>query len=166
MKVPDWGLTGPVDYVPTGHVPAFSVRAVQRCGPMMPELFYGYLEVEFGLRLRRFGCAIYGHGELCRKYRKLAADRRERNNEEPRGPILGLRPYDWRRCYTLRNEIYVLRSSGHTTTALRVAAIRGILKPLAWLPFRPREAAVHLQKNARAILDGWMGRLGRTLEPD
>lgn len=71
----------------------------------------------------------------------------------------------WRRFYSLRNLLHVLVSTGHTSTAVRVAAVRGVAKPLANLPFAPRVSAHTLRWNARAIRDAFGGRLGRTVEP-
>jgi hypothetical protein len=72
----------------------------------------------------------------------------------------------WRRYYSLRNLIYLLRQHGHTLTALRVTILRGVAKPLLNLPLRPVLGLRHLRSNLRAARDGWTGRLGRQVSPD
>jgi hypothetical protein len=38
--------------------------------------------------------------------------------------------------------------------------------PMGNLLVSPREAVTHLKMNLRAARDAWLGRMGRTLEPD
>ena len=72
----------------------------------------------------------------------------------------------WKRYYSLRNTIYVLRRFGHPVTAARVTLVTGFAKPLANLVVSPRRAVQHLGLNWRASRDGWTNRMGRTVEPD
>ena len=72
---------------------------------------------------------------------------------------------DWRRYYSLRNQIAVLRRYGYTTTAARIALVRGLGKPVANLPRSPRRAVHALRQNVRAAWDGWRGHLGMTIDP-
>jgi glycosyltransferase involved in cell wall biosynthesis len=163
QRVPDGELTGPVplDYVAGGHLPLFSVRAIRDVGPFSSALFFGLSEIEYGLRLRRAGYTIYGHGELWLEGRARAG----RLNTVIR-PGLRLPELAWRRYYGLRNTIYVLRTYGHPGSALRVTLVRGLAKPLANLPVSPRSAIRHLRLNWKACRDAWAGRMGRVVEPD
>jgi hypothetical protein len=43
--------------------------------------------------------------------------------------------------------------------------VRGIGKPLANVFVHPRAALGHLRLNLKAARDGWVGRMGRTVEP-
>lgn len=147
-----------VDYVPTGVFPAFNVGAVRDVGVFDVDLFYGSSEVEYGLRLRRAGYRIVANPILWTQLGRQSA--------LTAGPRVTLRPFTWRRYYSLRNQIYLLRRSGHATTAVRVAVVRGLLKPLLNLPRAPRQAWLHLRWNARAVADGWRGRMGRTYDPE
>lgn len=147
-----------VDYVPTNVFPAFRVEAVRTVGTLDARLFFGFSEVEYGLRLRNAGRTLYANPELWKRLgRKTAITA---------GPRFGLRPANWRRYYSLRNQVYVLRSNGHPRVALRVGLVRGLLKPLLHLPIRPRAAISHLRLGWPAVRDGWRGRLGRTIDPD
>lgn len=160
IRVPEEELHGkvPVDYLATNHFPMFRFAAIRDVGPFDARLFFGSSEVEYGLRLRRGGYQIYAHGD---RWRSMRPDRTD--PLRPRGRVT---EPNWRRYYSLRNQIHLLRSGGYTRTALRLIVIRGLLKPIVNLPLTPRLAVDNLRLNVRAIRDGWAGRLGRTLEPD
>src|SRR5207244_290313 len=81
-------------------------------------------------------------------------------------PARRVEPWSWRRYYSLRNLIIILIRSGDRRSAVRIALVVGLLKPLANLPSSPRVAATHIRGNLKAIRDGFGGRLGRRLEPD
>jgi glycosyltransferase involved in cell wall biosynthesis len=162
-RVPDSELHGavPVDYVSGGNLPFYLVRAVRESGTFWTPLFFGLSEIEYGLRLRRMGYTLYGHGDLWLRGRAKVG----RLNTVTR-PRLRLPELRWRRYYTLRNTIYVLRQHGHRGAAVRVTLLRGLAKPVANLFINPRAALRHLALNWRACRDGWAGRMGRTVEPD
>ncbi|HEX9123119.1 MAG TPA: glycosyltransferase [Actinomycetota bacterium] len=147
-----------VDYLWSNWAPFYRVGPALAVGGYASELFFGFEELEFGLRLRAAGYSLYVFDANRRRPRP------ERNRTPD--PKRGLDPLDWRRYYSLRNLIHILRTNGYSATAARVALVRGIGKPLANLPVTPRLALAHLRRNLAAIDDGWRGRLGRTLEPD
>lgn len=147
-----------VDYVPTNLYPAFSVAAVRDVGVFDRKLFYGSSEVEYGLRLRRAGYRLLADPVL---WRRLG-----RRWEHTAGARRTLRPFSWRRYYSLRNQIHILIEYGHPWTAVKVGTVRGFLKPLANVPFSPRLALTHLKWSSRAVFDGWRGRMGRTYDPE
>ncbi|MGH2722665.1 MAG: glycosyltransferase family 2 protein [Actinomycetota bacterium] len=164
VRIGDRELDGPVplDYLGGNALPFFRVAAVREVGPFLEQLFWGWEELEYGLRLRGAGYRIYGHGDLWRWGRGTRAadlDRRKR-------PLFSLREPDWRRYYEVRNLVHLLRIHGRPGTALRVGLTMGVAKPLANLPVRPRMALRHLALSRRALRDGWTGRLGRTVEPE
>jgi glycosyltransferase involved in cell wall biosynthesis len=162
MRVPDGELGGPVpvDFIGGGHLPLLRVRAIREVGPFSPDIFFGLSEVEHGLRLKRAGWSIYAQGTLWR-------DRRERAGRlglDGR-PSRRLAEPTWRRYYSLRNAIHILRSFGHPGTALRITLLQGVGKPLANMVVEPGPAWRHLRINLRACRDGWTGRMGRTIDP-
>lgn len=150
-----------VDYVGGSQFPFVRVEAVRAVGVFADELFFGFDDLEYGLRLRRAGYRIYCPGELWLKNR-VAAGRLGLEG----GPTRRLGPTDWRRYYALRNQIAILRRFGSRSTALRVTLVSGIAKPLVGLPRNPLLAIEHLLANGRAGWDGWRGRMGRRVEPD
>lgn len=160
-RVRDHELHGPVavDHLAGNQVPFYLVSAVRAAGTFHAPLFFGLSELEFGLRLTRAGYTFYAQGDIWRRRReevgRLGLDSR---------PSWRLAPMNWRRYYVLRNSIYMLRRFGRTDTALRVAVVN-VGKPLLNLPLHPRLAARHFSTNVRACRDGWVGRMGRQVEP-
>jgi GT2 family glycosyltransferase len=162
-RVPDRELVDavPVDHVAGNQLPCFHVATVRRMGVFCDELFFGFSELEYGLRLWRAGYSLYGHGPLWLESRT----RTGRLHHEMR-PARRLGPTNWRDYYSLRNAIFILRRFRHRGTALRVTLVQGLAKPIANLPLSPVLAMQHLRTNLRAIGHGWTGRMGRRVEPD
>lgn len=162
VRVPDAELQGavPVDCIAGNQCPLYAVAAVRAVGPLRPELFFGLEELEYGLRLRDAGYSLYGHGPTWYEGRM-------------RGGRLGARPEParslaeptWRRYYSLRNLVWILRETGRTRAALRITFVNGLAKPVANLPVQPRAALRHLRLNLAACRDAWTNRMGRTIEP-
>jgi GT2 family glycosyltransferase len=162
-RVPDSRLVDAVavDHVGGNQLPFFHAGTVRKMGVFCDELFFGFSELEYGLRLWKAGYALYGHGALWRTSR----ERTGRLNRQLR-PSWRLAPLSWRDYYTLRNAIFILRRFGRRDTALRVTLLHGFAKPLANVPTSPRLAVAYLRVNSRAALDGWRGRMGRRVDPD
>jgi hypothetical protein len=157
----DEGVTGraAIDCIGGNQLPVYLVEAVRSVGTFSSDLFFGFDDLEFGLRLRRAGYRMYTPG----------SDWLGRRSREPVGlgrVTVGLGTLDWRRYYSLRNMIHILRLFGRSAAAARVTIVQGLVKPLVNLPRSPRLASGHLRLNLAACRDGWTGRLGRTLEPD
>ena len=125
------------------------------------ELFFGFDDLELGLRLAATGYTLYIHADLWKELREYI------NAEEPlTRPSLTLQEPTWRRYYALRNVLYLLICGGRRSTALQIALVRGFAKPLLSLPITPRLAVLNLCINVRAIKDAWTGRMGLTVQPN
>jgi glycosyltransferase involved in cell wall biosynthesis len=149
-----------VDYVASGQFPLISLAAARRVGVHNPDLFFSFEDLDFGLRLRDAGYAVLLDGSLALEARtsagRLGGDFGRRS--------LTRTPAPWRRYYSTRNHVWLLRQHGRhrpalavTTTALAKTAVLSVR--------RPSEARPHLQLGVRAVVDGWRGRLGRTVDP-
>lgn len=162
VRVPDDELHGAVDVaaIAGNQCPCYSVRAIRAVGTMRPDLFFGHEELELGLRLGDAGYSLYGHGARWHATR-AALGRLDMDLVASRS----LGDPTWRRYYSLRNLVCILRERGTPGSAVRVTVVAGIAKPLANLVREPRRALAHLRLNARACRDGWTGRMGRTVEP-
>lgn len=162
-RVPDDELAGavPVDHVAGNSLPFFLAGVVREMGPFSDDIFFGYSELEYGLRLWTSGHTLYAHGDLWLEARRSA----DRLNHQFK-PSARLGTLTWRDYYSLRNLIFILRRFGHPGTALRVTIVHGVGKPLVNVPVAPREAFRHLRVNVRAIRDAWTGRMGRRVDPD
>lgn len=163
VRMADHALAGPVavDYLGGNQLPTYRVGVIRAVGPFRDDLFFGFDDLEFGLRVRAAGYGLYVDGERWRARRRAVG----RLGLEV-GPSRKLGELSWRRYYSLRNVVWILRFHGRSGTAARVAATAGLGKPLLHLVPSPGPAMAHLRLNARACLDGWRGRLGRTVEPD
>lgn len=150
-----------VDYIGGSQFPFVLVAAVRDVGVFTDELFFGFDDLEYGLRLGRAGYRLYCPGDLWLQNRRSAG----RLGIEG-GPTRRLGATDWRRYYSLRNQIAILRWFGRPAAALRVTLISGFGKPLVGLPRQPALAVRHVLANGRACRDAWWGRMGRTVEPD
>jgi hypothetical protein len=162
-RVPDHRLHGPVpvDYIGSGQLPLYRVRAVRQVGVFKPELFFGFEELEYGLRLRAAGWSLYVDGDRWRAGRRLLG-----RLEVAGRPAVGFAGTTWRDYYRLRNLIVILLGAGRRGAAVRVSLLVGLLKPLVNAPRQPGRSVARLRLNGRAIRDGWAGRLGRTVEPE
>ena len=163
VRTPDDQLIGavPVDCIGGNQLPMYRVSAVREVGPFHSDLFFGFDDLEYGLRLRRAGWSLYAHGEIQRRSR----ERLGRLKRSPR-PARRLRPLGWRDYYSVRNLIWICRAQGWTTTALRLSLAHVIGKPLVNVGRQPRLALKALSLNSRACRDAWLSRLGRRVEPD
>ena len=162
VRVPDDELHDAVavDSIAGNQCPCYAVRAIRAVGTMRTDLFFGHEELELGLRLGDAGYSLYGHGARWHD-KRVALGRLDMDLV----PSRSLGDPTWRRYYSLRNLVRILRERGTAGSALRVTVVAGIGKPLANLVREPRLALAHLRLNVRACRDGWTGRMGRTVEP-
>jgi glycosyltransferase involved in cell wall biosynthesis len=156
------GEAVPVDYVGGNQLPTYLVGAVRKVGPFRGDLFFGFDDLEFGLRLGAAGYRLYADGNRWRERRA----RLGRLGRSGRPSIALDQDVHWRRYYGLRNAIAILRLHDRPWTAVRVVLLVGLGKPAANLIRAPGRAARHLRVNWRACRDGWRGRLGRTVGPE
>lgn len=147
-----------VDYIGNGQLPLYSARALLDTGVFDANLFFGFEELEFGLRLRSRGWRLIAPGPVVRRVREI-------NGRTGLGRRVGpSRPgAPWRRYYSARNGLTIARRHGRWTAPL-LFSIRtfagGARSSTLTRSFASTAASV------RGISDGWRGHLGRTVEPD
>jgi glycosyltransferase involved in cell wall biosynthesis len=144
-----------VDHLHGNCLPCYRVGPVRRVGPFDCRLFFGFEELELGLRLRRAGFTLYADGDLFESVRTAMEETPPRS-----APDVRLAAPSLRRYYALRNRLVVLGRERLYLQALGWALVAGVLKPAAWLVARPRLAWCHLRLNVTAIVDALTGRLG------
>jgi glycosyltransferase involved in cell wall biosynthesis len=142
----------PVDCIANSLFPLYRTAAVRAAGVQDGRLFFGFGELEYGLRLRAAGYRLYLAGAFCRA-RRAGGPRSDPHR-------LGA---PWRQYYGVRNLVHLLRVSGHPLAAARVTLAQGLLRPLVTRPAGSRLATLRL--TLRGAGDGWRGRLGRVVEP-
>jgi GT2 family glycosyltransferase len=159
----------PVDFIAEGGLPCYRIGALKEVGVHRGDLFFSYEEIELGLRIHDAGYRLFADGHQW-KHRK--ATKRERGELPPESALehrdkaqLRIKPAGWRRYYSLRNLIWLLRKYGRHRTALTVTFTRGIIKPLLNLPVAPKDAWQNLKVNFKAIVHGWKGELGWQMRP-
>jgi GT2 family glycosyltransferase len=140
----------PVDALWGQAFPLYRVSAVREVGPFCQELFFGWGELEYGLRLRRAGLAMYVPGPL---------------GQEALSYLTPARPWPpWRKYYAVRNYIYILRRVGRNGRAVRVT-ISAVGRPALRFMRAPTAAIQELGIGVRAGWDAWGGRMGRRIDP-
>ena len=163
VRLRDDELSGvvPVEFVAGGQFPMIRVGPLREVGVFDERLFFSFDDLDFGLRLRDHGYHAVVDGSIAHWARayfgRLEADGGVPRNAQPAAP--------WRRYYSLRNLVYLLRSRGRRGAALRVSVIDGLVKALVIAVRQPRTGWAYLRFAAKAISDGWSGRLGRRVPP-
>ena len=161
VRVPDEELTGAVsvDYVGSGHGAMYSVKVMRDRGMFRSDLFFGHTEIEYCLRLRRAGYRVLACGDLWRAERvatgrmgiRVAPDR--------------ICQIKWQKYYVTRNYIFMMREFRRYDLALKRALIQSVAKPLYTLTRSPATAYRGFKLGLRASIDGFVGRMGRTVDP-
>ena len=149
----------PVDYLAGGKVAMYSAEAVRVAGPYATELFFGAVEVEFGLRVRRAGFKILAHGGLWRE-RRVNSKRMQLTVRPKKTCVV-----HWQKYYRIRNYIYMMRRFGRGDLAMKWAFIQCIGKPLYSCFRSPRTAVRGFVQAVHAAYDGFTGRMGRRIDP-
>lgn len=148
----------PVDYLAGGACPHYAVAALRAAGGGPdPDLFFGFEELDLGRAIHRAGFQIWSSG-LARQHgwgEKMIRTSASTTVTDP----------TWRRYYSVRNLIAVLRKDGRTLDAAFVSIAVGLAKPLLNLIRRPRSAGATLALTVPAVVHAWTGRLGRRVEP-
>jgi len=160
-----------VDHITGGGLPCYRVGAIRQVGRPMSELFFGFEELEYGLRFADAGFHLYADGEQWRKRKQVkrdagllppehvSVDRSSKTNVK-------VSVASWRRYYSLRNLILILRKKDLAWTAFKVSVARGVVKPLLNIVLNPRDAWSVLKLSLLATRDGWMGITGQTVNPE
>lgn len=146
-----------VDYVSGGSYPHYRVAALRIVGTGRPELFFGFDDLELGLRLAGGGFSVYSSG--------LASVHGFGHHVERSRASVLVGAATWRRYYSLRNLVHILRTHQMFGAALFMSFVAGLAKPLLNSVVQPRTAVQNLRLNVAAVRDGWLGRLGRTRDP-
>lgn len=143
------GLT-PVDHLWGGWAPLYSLAWLEKVGGFRGPLFWGFEELDLGLRIVESGGLIYAALGLRAEY----------TPPRPRPSQLTLTQTPIRRYYSIRNMIDIASARSPRTRLAIDSIARGILKPLANIPRNPRLAAEHAYWGGLAVIDGYRGRLG------
>lgn len=162
-RLPDEALVGTpeVDLIGGNSQFIIRARAVQVAGLPDSRLFFGHYEPEYTLRVRKAGFRFLIDGPLMWKHRekkgRLKFNRRRSLIAEYPFPLI------WRRYYRTRNYIFMMRRTFLRPDLARRETMKAVARALfSW--FRGvRYGAAFSRLELRAILDGYRGRMGRTV---
>lgn len=160
-RLEDGELTGTVDVdvLFGGSLPMYRVRVLREVGAFDAQLFWGFEEAEFGLRLRSLGYRLCVPGRLFLDARNLAGTSGidSRTMRTPRDKAA------WRRYYSVRNSTVLARRYGGPL-ASTIAGVGGAAKGALALA-RGGRPSVEILLPARGAADAFRGKLGRRIDP-
>jgi glycosyltransferase involved in cell wall biosynthesis len=161
VRPADEDLAGPVtvDYVANGQLLMIRVAAARDVGVFDPDLFFGFEELDYCLRLGRNGYGIYANGpewlEARRRFGRL-------------GSSVGApsrRTSAWRRYFSVRNHIVIMRRYTSAPRAMVITIAHLVGRPVSDVLRRRDDVSALALAGTRACFDAWTGRLGRRMEP-
>lgn len=165
VRLPDAALDGvlEVDFIGGNHTMVMPREAIDRVGFYNGELFFGYPDLEYCLRLRRGGFRLIVDADLMRRHR---ADSGRLGIEVKRTPRPRRdRAAIWRNYYTTRNYLHMMRTTFGRPDLARREALRALGRAAAaWLR-GPGYGWEFTRLQLRAVVDGHAGRLGRRVAP-
>lgn len=152
-----------VDVVGGGHSLILHRRAVAAAGLPDERLFFGLEEVEYCLRVRRAGLRLVVDGPLMHRHRAGAGRLGHAVRRSPL-PAAGAEAL-WRRYYTVRNYVFMMRQTFGRPDLSRREAARAAARAAAGFLRGPRYGVALARVQLAAVADGYRGRMGRTVEP-
>lgn len=164
-----WGRTRPVpksavgvyevDHLHGGYAPIYRLAALRDAGNFRQELFWGFEELDVGLRLNDAGWRLFVDADVLRwlpPTEKLRA-----TSGRPR-LLVSVDSFE-RRYYAHRNLDFIAWERSSALRLRAALALRQVGKPVVNMLVRPRVAAPLLRWNLRARRDARHGNLGRTV---
>lgn len=139
--IPATGQCADVDYLAGGGLTVYRWAAIDTVGPMMGDLFFGFEDLEWGLRMKRAGLRL------------VTRPRPELQSVADTSPARDA----WREYYKIRALVWVLAHHVGVRSAT-VASARSLGTGLV-RSLMTRSPDLLLAR-ARGLNDGWRGRLG------
>jgi glycosyltransferase involved in cell wall biosynthesis len=152
-----------VDVVGGGQQLTVRREVIARIGTPNPDYFFGHYDPFYCLEMADAGFRIMIDGDLMREYRQLA----DRMNLVVRRSVVPRHGYGaiWRRYYVTRNYIYAMRSVFRRPRLARRELGKAMTRCVTSWARGPRYAVRFNTLQVRAVVDGYRGRLGRTVDP-
>lgn len=145
-----------VDYIGGGQFPIYDIEALASVDAPDPSLFFGFDDLDLGLRLQASGRTLYVDA------RWLAG---RRANMPPRSSrTMFVEAVGWRDYYSSRNIIVIFRRYGLLGGAVFLSVVR-LGRALASGLRYPRSTFSQVRFLLRGLAHGWLGRSGRIVQP-
>ena len=148
-----------VDHLHGGFAPIYRLQALWDSGGFRPELFWGFEELDVGLRITNAGWRLLADTDTL-----FAAGESRKVGATHDAPRWGVHGWDPRRYYKTRNLVLIALEHCRRYDIDRAILLRLVAKPLANLIVHPIRAVAELRCNLLAIRHARNGILGRTLE--
>ena len=141
-------------------------EVIQAVGLPDARLFFGLEEIEYCLRIRRAGYHLLVDGGLMQAKRAMF-DRL--NMKQPRLTAAALQKnYSslWRRYYTTRNYIFTMNETFQRPDLARRETLKSFARAFFSWARGPKYGAAFCNLQMRGVVDGYLGRMGRTVMPN
>jgi glycosyltransferase involved in cell wall biosynthesis len=152
-----------VDFIGGNHLLTVSRQVVSKVGTPEPQLFFGYPDLEYCLRIRRSGYRLLVDTDLMKQYRAQFGRTGLTVNPSP-VPRRSIHAA-WRDYYTIRNYIYMMRRTFERKDLANKAALKSLVKCCASWTRGPAYGFTSTRFHLRGIWDGYHDHLGKTVEP-
>lgn len=164
-RIPDRMLRGPVsvDVIGNNQFPLYRALALSEVGAFDRSLFWGFEELDLGLRLRSAGYSLYVDGDVWREERSQASRVGLSEAAARRDVLASRQTAPWRTYYASRNRVVVSMRYAPRLAAAR-ATIRAGFGGAVQARVRggsPAEVLLPL----RGAMDGLLGHMGRVVDP-
>jgi glycosyltransferase involved in cell wall biosynthesis len=167
VRIKDESLSGTIEIDATGGNSQLIIsrQAVEKVGLPDPELFFGWEDGEYCLRIGLAGFKLLADGDQALKERTASGRLGIVSKWDQRMSKIGSkRSWPARRYYDTRNYIYLMRGRFGRKDLAR----RETLKALARMPDSLRYGPGHAFRfsclQMRGIVDGYRGRMGKTVD--
>jgi rhamnopyranosyl-N-acetylglucosaminyl-diphospho-decaprenol beta-1,3/1,4-galactofuranosyltransferase len=148
-----------VDHLHGGFAPIYRLQALWESGGFRPDLFWGFEELDVGLRITGAGWRLVADTETL--YSSGGSPKLKALSDKPRWTTQGWSP---RRYYTLRNLVVIAGEHCRRLDIAKMVFTRCLAKPLINFPIRPFSAVKELRCNLLALRHARRRTLGRTIE--
>ena len=150
-----------VDFVAGGQLPFIKVRALRAVGVFDERFFFGFDDLDFGLRLRARGYRVLVEGSVAHWARNASVNS-ARASPAPRvrGPFPrgGATTPSGISCTSCAN-------GDIADAAVRVSLTTGLGRGFLLAVRHPRQGWAQVRLTIKALRDAWTGRLGRHVDP-
>lgn len=152
-----------VDFIGQGHNFTLNRKVVESVGLPNGNLFFGYPDLEYCLRIRRTRQRLLVDGNLMHEHRSRAG----RLNLELKQSLLPSRSYDsiWRNYYTTRSYIFMMTQIFQRSDLARRETLKAMGRILMSWKRGIKYGAAFTGYQLRGVVDGYLGRMGRTVSP-
>lgn len=152
-----------VDFIGQGHSFTLNRKVVESVGLPNGNLFFGYPDLEYCLRIRSAGYRLLVDGKLMYEHRA----RDGRLNLEVKQSLLPYRSYDsiWRNYYTTRSYIFMMTQIFKRSDLARRETLKAMGRILMSWKRGVKYGAAFTGYQLRGVVDGYLGRMGRTVSP-